>query len=73
MYQVVIGTIPPILARTLTIPKNPRKPGATACRLGVRRSASTRSTKARAVPIGNTAELDPDRCCHNCAAMLDAA
>jgi len=29
--------------------------------------------KARAVLVGNTAELSPDRCCPNCGAMLSAA
>ena len=31
------------------------------------------ATKARAVLVGNTAELNPDRCCPNCGAMLNAA
>ena len=31
------------------------------------------SAKARAVLVGNTAELSPERCCPNCGAMLSAA
>ncbi len=31
------------------------------------------AAKARAVLVGNTAELTPDRCCPNCGAMLCAA
>ena len=31
------------------------------------------AAKARAVLVGNTAELNPDRCCPNCGAMLNAA
>mgnify|MGYP000718726004 FL=1 len=31
------------------------------------------AAKARAVLVGNTAELSPDRCCPNCGAMLNAA
>ena len=31
------------------------------------------AAKARAVLVGNTAELRPDRCCPNCGAMLCAA
>ncbi|WP_396215866.1 hypothetical protein [Gemmatimonas sp.] len=31
------------------------------------------AAKARAVLVGNTAELSPDRCCPNCGAMLTAA
>lgn len=31
------------------------------------------AAKARAVLVGNTVELSPDRCCPNCGAMLNAA
>ena len=31
------------------------------------------AAKARAVLVGNTAELNPNRCCPNCGAMLTAA
>jgi len=31
------------------------------------------AAKARAVLVGNTAELSPNRCCPNCGAMLSAA
>ncbi len=31
------------------------------------------AAKVRALLVGNTAELRPDRCCPNCGAMLSAA
>ena len=45
-------------------------PGRIQCR---RTFSDLTAGKARAVLVGNTAELSPDRCCPNCGMMLCAA